>query len=89
VKFTTRKVEWKNHGSESGCGAGPDGIGPRLLKELSSGLALALAVIFNKSMSKGEVPSNWREANATPIFKKGAKSSPGNYRPVSHLRAAN
>jgi hypothetical protein len=54
-----RKIEWKNHGSESGCGAGPDGIGPRLLKELPSGLALALAVIFNKSMSTGWGGQSW------------------------------
>jgi hypothetical protein len=34
-------------------------------------------------MEEGVVPANWRDANVTPIFKKGAKSSPSNYRPVS------
>jgi len=29
------------------------------------------------------VPKDWREANVTPIFKKGKKEDPGNYRPVS------
>ena len=42
-----------------------------------------LASLFTKSMSKGEVPDSWKEANVTPIFKKGDKKKPGNYRPVS------
>jgi len=34
-------------------------------------------------MRTGEVPEDWRVANVTPIFKKGGKGNPGNYRPVS------
>ena len=34
-------------------------------------------------MSSGEVPSDWKIANVTPIFKKGSKSKTENYRPVS------
>jgi len=29
------------------------------------------------------VPEDWRKANATPVFKKGKKEDPGNYRSVS------
>ena len=32
---------------------------------------------------KGSLPSKWKEAEVRPIFKKGNKSTPGNYRPVS------
>jgi hypothetical protein len=63
--------------------AGPDGFGPRVLQELQLEIAPALAAIFTKSMEEGVVPADWRDANVTPIFKKGAKSSPSNYRPVS------
>ena len=31
----------------------------------------------------GIVPLDWRRANVVPIFKKGTKSLPSNYRPVS------
>ncbi|CAJ0965422.1 unnamed protein product [Ranitomeya imitator] len=30
----------------------------------------------------GSVPQDWRIANVVPIFKKGSKSEPGNYRPI-------
>jgi hypothetical protein len=29
-------------------------------------------------MDEGVVPEDWREANVTPIFKKGKKSCPSN-----------
>ena len=28
-------------------------------------------------------PEDWKRANVVPIFKKGRKEDPGNYRPVS------
>ncbi|PKU29150.1 rna-directed dna polymerase from mobile element jockey- hypothetical protein [Limosa lapponica baueri] len=31
----------------------------------------------------GEVPEDWRKANITPVYKKGNKEDPGNYRPIS------
>ena len=41
------------------------------------------AILFNKSLQEGSVPSDWRSANVVPIFKKGSRSDPSNYRPVS------
>ena len=34
-------------------------------------------------ISAGELPLDWRRANISPIFKKGATTDPANYRPVS------
>ncbi|XP_075004823.1 janus kinase and microtubule-interacting protein 1 isoform X6 [Calonectris borealis] len=36
-----------------------------------------------QSWLTGEVPDNWRLANVMPIYKKGRKEDPGNYRPVT------
>ena len=46
-------------------------------------LAGPLAIIYNKLMEEGDVPNIWRMANVCPIFKKGSKGDPANYRPVS------
>ena len=39
--------------------------------------------MFNKILTTGDIPDLWKQANVTPIFKKGNKSQPGNYRPIS------
>ena len=62
---------------------GPDSIHPRVLKELSAVIAPALCNIFRASLRFGVVPSDWKRAHVTPIYKKGPKSLPENYRPVS------
>jgi hypothetical protein len=62
---------------------GPDEITPGLLKMLEEEVLLPLEIIFNQSLTTAQVPSEWRTANVTPIFKKGTKGDPGNYRPVS------
>ncbi|KFW64420.1 hypothetical protein AS28_10093, partial [Pygoscelis adeliae] len=62
---------------------GPDGIHPRVLRELAEELAKWLSIIYQQSWLTGEVPDDWRLANVTPIYKKGRKEDPGNYRPVS------
>ena len=62
---------------------GPDGISPRILKEAANELTPVLTYLFNKSLSTGDVPDDWRLANIFPLHKKGPKNSAENYRPIS------
>ena len=79
VQVTVKKVKEKIGRLRRGVAAGPDNIGPTLLQELVNEVASPLASIMRKTL-EGIIPADWRTC---PIFKKGAKSSPGNYRPVS------
>ena len=63
--------------------AGPNAIPCRLLKGLSNELAPVLCAIFMQSLNTGELPSDWLKAYITPVFNKGARCAPENYRPVS------
>ena len=83
VKITTKKVEEKVRKLRKGAAAGPDKIGPQLLQELVKEISSPLATVMRKTLEEGSVPDDWRTANVSPIYKKGPKHSPGNYRPVS------
>ena len=63
---------------------GPDKIPARVLKELSNELALPISALFNSSIETGELPEDWTSAEVIAIYKKkGKRSDPANYRPVS------
>ena len=83
VTINAAKVEAVIDQLKPASAPGPDGIGPGLLLKLKKVVSPILADIFNTSLNDGIVPEDWRRANVTPIYKKGAKSDPSNYRPVS------
>ena len=65
--------------------SGPDGIPISLLKLANHSIASSLSMLFNKSISSGTVPDEWKLANIIPVPKSHHFSSLENYRPISLL----
>ena len=63
--------------------SGADGIPAVVLKNCAAELAPMLTFTIQQSIDSQEVPQDWKEAIVSPIFKKGSRSDPANYRPVS------
>ena len=83
VLFTPNGVEKMLENLKPHKASGPDGITPQILKSLAKTIAPTLCIIFNKSYDTSEIPDDWREAYVVPIYKKGDRTDPINYRPVS------
>ena len=62
---------------------GPDEIHPMMLKELVDYITISLFIIMKKSLMTGNLPDDWKLADVSPIFKKGAKNLAENYRSIS------
>ena len=83
IRITERDVRKQIRKLRADAAPGPDGISPRLLKDIENCVAAPLSLIFQKSLNEGKVPKEWKKATVVPIFKKGQKKDPSNYRPVS------
>ena len=49
----------------------------------ASDISLPLYIIFRNSLDNGIVPVDWKRANVSVIYKKGARNDCGNYRPTA------
>ena len=83
VEFTASQIKSKLLQLKESAAPGPDMLWPRVLKCLADVLSDPLALIYTRCLEEGTVPADWKRANITPIYKKGSKGQPGNYRPVS------
>ena len=70
---------------KEGKAPGLDGLPPRLLRCCARGISSSLSTLFNRSFSEGHFPSAWKETLVLPMFKKGSRADPGNYRPIALL----
>lgn len=83
IKITTRGVEKQLSELKVDKAYGPDGIPPWFLKENAYEISQVLTDIYQDCIHTGTVPIQWKHANVCAIHKKGKKSDPSNYRPVS------
>ena len=62
--------------------SGPDEISINVLRNCLN-FDKPLAILFQQSLDSGKLPQDWKDANVTPLFKKGSRLNYSNYRPVS------
>ena len=63
--------------------AGSDEVHPMLLKSCAKSLAYPLWIIYRLSLLECRLPVLWKTSVVAPIFKKGSRYNPLNYRPIS------
>ena len=83
IEITQDRVEKALRALKINKSPGPDGLHPRLLKEVSTSIIPALTLIYQTSIQTGTLPDDWLLADISPIYKKGKRHVAGNYRPVS------
>ena len=54
-----------------------------ILKTCAAELAPVITNISQQSLDTGALPTNWKNANISPVFQKGNTHTASNYRPVS------
>ena len=64
---------------------GIDNITGRFLRDGANQLAIPIAQLCNLSVSLSSFPSGCKTAKLKPLYKKGCKTDPKNYRPISLL----
>ena len=63
--------------------SGPDQVPARVLKECAKPLAPVIADFYQQSIDEARLPYDWKQQYVHPVFKKGSRSDPANYRPVA------
>ena len=61
----------------------PEGIPSFYIKRTAQSLLNPLTFLFNFFLTTHFVPDQWKSSRIVPIYKKGDKSNPLNYRPIS------
>ena len=83
IEITVDKVKMKLKKLNSNKSAGPDGFYPRVIKETEEETAPHFCNIFRTSLEQRKAVRDWKLQNISPLFKKGSKDDPRNYRPIS------
>eukprot|EP00971_Amphidinium_carterae_P139801 2769667-Amphidinium_carterae.1 len=68
--------------SSAGGKASPDSVTIDVLKSVSGSVAPILAEAFTEYLQAGTVPTSFRGGVVVPVYKRGPKDQPSNYRPI-------
>ena len=82
ISITPALVKNKLEALKPNKSPGHDKWHPHFLREIADEICIPLSILYAKSLKEGAHES-WRKAIIAAIYKKGKKSDPGNYRPVS------
>ena len=83
IEFTPEDVIKAIEAIPTAAAPGPDKLPALILKECKEQLAFPIHKIWRKSLDTGIIPDILKSQSIVPIFKKGNKTDPANYRPVS------
>ena len=83
IDFTNEDIMEAMRSFSSYASPGPDGFPSLLLKKCAGELVSPLGLMFRRCLDDGQTLEEPYTANVTPIFKRGDKGKPANYRPVS------
>ena len=83
ISVTCQDIENLLNGLQTHKATGPDAISAKILRATSDIIAPILQIIFQTSLNTASVPADWTTALVMPIFKKGSRTLPSNYCPVS------
>ena len=83
VDFSPNFVHKAIQKLKTNASGGPDIIPPVFFKNCREELAYPLSILFTLSFKTGYIPPSWSSAYISPIYKKGDKVDPCNYRPIA------
>ena len=69
INIESADMFYKIMSLKDGKAPGDDGIIPEFLKRVACEISEPLAILYNKSVTEGIVPQEWKRANITPLFK--------------------
>ena len=82
LQLTVGELKALLRNTDGNTAMGPDGLHPLVLKNCADALAEPIHAIFTRSLEEGSLPDAWKKSLVVPIFKKGLRLDPLNYRPV-------